>query len=254
MEREVREVVFFGDWHGAGRYTEKAMYRLKNSGKVPDAFVHAGDFGFSKRDRYVNLVNTVLKVLDREMFVVPGNHEDYDYLDTLPLDDRGFQIAGSNLFVVPRGHRWEWGGVTFAGLGGAYSVDRRFRTLGKSWWPQEEITEEDYLKTVSGGHVDVLVTHEAPWRPPERGFDGKLPFTLSRSEERQSKKGRDFVARALVATTPRLHVHGHWHRYYERMFRDTVVVGLDCDGAPYLHNALTVDLEDLKLGKILEDD
>lgn len=253
MDDEVRKVIFFGDWHGVGKYTSKALYRLKNSGEIPDGLVHVGDFGFSTRDRYVNLVNTILKDLDREMLVVPGNHEDYDYLDALPFDDRGFQVASSNVFVVPRGHRWEWSGVTFAGLGGAYSVDRRFRSRGRSWWPQEEITEDDYLKTVAGGPVDVLVTHEAPWRPPTRSRDGELPFSLSRKEERQSKKGRDLVARTIVATTPKLHVHGHWHRYYEKMFRDTTVVGLDRDGAPYLWNSLLVDLEDLKLGKILVD-
>lgn len=252
--KAVNTVTFFGDWHGAHRYTTKALYRMRNDNRLSDALVHVGDFGFSRHGRYENMVDEILKNLDREMIVVPGNHEDYDWLETLPYDDRGFQVVGERLFVAPRGHRWVWGGVTFGALGGAYSVDRRFRSKGRSWWPQEEITREDFEKTVAGGPLDVLVSHEAPWVPPARSDGEKLPFTLSRSEERQSKKGRDFVARAVVETAPKLHVHGHWHRYYERMLRDTTVVGLDCDGAPFLWNSLTVNLEDLKVGKILQDD
>lgn len=242
---EINEIVFFGDWHGNTRYAEKSLYRLDNARNLPDAYIHVGDFGFWRRYRFHHAVNEVLRRQDREMFVVLGNHEDYDYLEEITeLDDRGFYHVLDNLFIVPRGHHWTWNDVTLVGMGGAYSIDRKWRSYRKSWWPQETIKQEDFEKTVAKP-ADILVTHEAPWLP--QGKVKRLQW-LTRQEDRESKRGRDYVARAILETGAKLNVHGHHHVFYEKMLKKCRVVGLANDGHPYNTNSFRVNLEDFKRG------
>lgn len=65
---------------------------------------------------------------------------------------------------VRRGARVEIQGVWHAVLGGAESIDRHLRVEGKSWWPDETPSYEDFqrfLDNINAG-VDVVVTHDAP--------------------------------------------------------------------------------------------
>jgi hypothetical protein len=67
-------------------------------------------------------------------------------------------------FYVRRGARVEIQGVRHAVLGGAESIDKHLRVEGKSWWPEETPTYEDFqrfLDSINAG-VDVVVTHDAP--------------------------------------------------------------------------------------------
>lgn len=67
-------------------------------------------------------------------------------------------------FYVRRGARVEIQGVWHAVLGGAESTDRHLRVAGKSWWPEETPSYEDFqrfIDSVDAG-VDTVVTHDAP--------------------------------------------------------------------------------------------
>lgn len=204
-------VVAFGDWHGNAYWAKKKL-SLANL-HYPDArFVHVGDFGFwedvivtdaymqeaeeaqergeklspSKPEHftgYVWEVETLLAELDKTLYVVLGNHENYWDLDDVygyrgffsdeerryvspltnilsqgpyctgqdaaktgtQLDDEGFLT--SELFphikIVPRAHVWQWDGVTYGSLGGATSIDVEYRRRGWAWWEQEAPTEEE---------------------------------------------------------------------------------------------------------------
>lgn len=240
----MKKIVFFGDWHGVGSYAEKTLYRTDRT-LDPDIYLHLGDFGFSTYGNYSNRVDTVLKNLGKELWVTPGNHENYDLLKSFPYDNRGLQQVGEKLFVIPRGYSWEWNKVRFASLGGAYSIDRPWRTLGKTYWLEEEITEEDFQKTLQNEDFQVLLSHEAPFFPPGRG-DDSLSYKLTRKEKRQSKKGRDKIARIIIEKNVKLNLHGHHHVKYERHLKNCRVIGLDCDGSSLDNNRFMLDLDDFK--------
>jgi len=95
--------------------------------------------------------------------------------------------------------------VRFGALGGAFSIDWRDRTPGKSWWPQEITTQAD-VETLGDEALDVLVSHEAPADVPLTGF--RLPA----EDQVRTDEVRELVRDAVRATQPKLVLHGHWHR------------------------------------------
>ena len=235
------KVTFFGDWHKNNNYAFKALRRVAITEGIPDFYLHVGDFGIYPHSRFLAGVNHILKEQETEMWVVPGNHENYDYLATFEKDARGLIALGEKLFALPRGYHWNWAGVDFAALGGAFSIDRRWGIKNKHWWDDELITQEEFEKTLAIPNIDVLITHEGPWLP-HRGVN----WQLSRWEERMSKKQRDYLAQLIVKKNIKLNVHGHHHLHYTKKLRQCQVIGLSEDGKSINDNRFTLDLIEFK--------
>lgn len=58
-------------------------------------------------------------------------------------------------------------------MGGGYSIDVAFRIPGRSWWPEELPTEEEYEEALRnlaahGNRVDVIISHAAPEETMQR--------------------------------------------------------------------------------------
>jgi Icc-related predicted phosphoesterase len=235
-----------GDTHGNGNWTVNAIQRFHENGiqKV----VQAGDFGIYDSQsgaRFAKRVNLLLQKHEMMLYVIPGNHEDWDFIDSMHVHDDGWMHYRSNIYVSPRGHRWEWEGVSFVGLGGAPSVDRTYRESimeahpkQKVWWDQEVITQQDVDNVVAGGYADIMITHDVPYgvpsledriRPNPIGFEARdLAYAL---------EGRKLMEQAVLGVKPALLVHGHYHflvqdRYTGEDF-ETRILGLDCDGSNY---------------------
>jgi hypothetical protein len=71
-----------------------------------------------------------------------------------------------NIVYVEKNQVMEIDNKKFYFLGGAESVDKEFRILYKSWWPQEDATYADFLRCKSllkrVKEVDYVITHTAP--------------------------------------------------------------------------------------------
>lgn len=96
--------------------------------------------------------------------------------------------------------------MSFGALGGAFSIDWRLRTPGRSWWPEEVTTEAD-VELLGDAPLEVLLCHDAP-----AGFPANHPIRVDVADEARSHEVRVLLARAVAATRPRLVIHGHWHR------------------------------------------
>jgi hypothetical protein len=161
------------------------------------------------------------------MRFIDGNHDEHPSLRKLigPVHEHGVTIA-KNVIYQPRGSVHEDGdGTRFLFLGGAPSIDRALRTEGRSWWPEEVITDEEFDRAHSAaGPIHVLVTHDAPDYPP--GFSAKGSPDYQRACELSMRR----VDALIRKHHPLLHVHGHWHRRYERQHKTgTHIIGLDCN-------------------------
>lgn len=129
---------------------------------------------------------------------------------------------------LPRGHRFELDGVSFLALGGAYSIDKPYRIVNESWWPEETITDEEMALAISGGPVDVMLTHDAP-----TGVNPFGPETVGNKDEYpESWQNRLRLRMVVDACTPRVLFHGHYHHTYRERLEDTgtEVIGLGRDG------------------------
>lgn len=242
MER----IAFAGDWHANGRWAAYAIGHAAEQGA--QAIVHCGDYGYHFNSWYLLDVEKALRKAGIELWFIDGNHEDYDTLHKFPvIDEQGARKITKRVRHIPRGYHWNWNGVKFLGCGGAHSIDHARRTLGKSWWLQERITEEDEHRCYAAGQADVLVTHDAPQGIQVPGLHGNLDVLNQSMADEQ----RERLRRIAMACQPQTIVHGHHHISYESTvwFGDhgpVQVRGLDCDGTWLEANLWIVDTADLR--------
>ena len=238
-------VALIGDTHANIWWTTKIIENLALDGiRVA---VQLGDFGWwpSRRE-------FALKVSDRaqscrvEFLFIDGNHEHHTDLRSCALEhdpdgklSRPVQLE-PNLWYIPRGFSWGWGGVRFTGLGGAYSIDCDYRVLGFDHFKQETPTRQEIERAVNTGSADVLLTHDHP----DLGYRLHGSPGLAAHHELASQKVRQDLAKVVRALTPEVVVHGHWHRRYTRQCGSVRVEGLDCDGTA--GGVVVLDLETLK--------
>lgn len=157
-----------GDTHGLQDYAKLHLF----AGQHPeltknDYLVIAGDFGAVWDSKtlaadlrpYTDLPFTVL--------FVDGNHENFDLLETFPVEEwHGGKVRRikPDIIHLTRGQVFEIEGKSFFTFGGATSIDKFMRRAGLSWWKQELPTYEELDEGVSNlkkhnNEVDYIVTH-----------------------------------------------------------------------------------------------
>ena len=256
-----------GDWHGATGWAKRAIEALPDHVRT---LIHLGDFGFMGSNfvgEYVHKVNRFALDRDLTILVVPGNHENYDWLAKQPVDDDGRTVAAQRILTLPRGYRFAIGGLTACAVGGAVSVDQGRRTPGKTWWPQEEISEDQATEIAVAGPVDLLFTHDMPLDsgcPSLRHQDlvnwaGERIASTSYAHHRR-------VRDITEALTPSRLLHGHMHNRYTNKVTwnsvdgqpfDCTIDGLACDGMEGNLALLRIDggdsrVTDLEVGFVIK--
>ena len=231
IDDDVTKVCVLGDWHGNADFAPLALADAAKGG-LPDAYLHVGDFGVWPReidledpDSFLAVVEAELERQGRELWFIDGNHEHFELLEQLPLDDRGLGRLSDHVFHIPRGYAWEWGGKTFVGLGGAVSIDRANRMPYVSWFPEEELTGDDVDQALAVESADVLVTHdmllELLPQMPTLSFGDEIDA----AQDRAQRKLREVIE----GLEPKLLVHGHYRRAHVRQKGEMAVVGLGAD-------------------------
>jgi hypothetical protein len=251
--RSPGRVLVAGDWHGNREWALNVIKRVPEllPGEQKRLVLQLGDFGIwpgTGGRQYLGAVAAVLELMNAELWFVDGNHEDFPQLarmaaGTLP---DGRVVVHTNIYHLPRGHRWQWHGRTWLACGGGVSLDRAGRVEGRDWWPQEEITGEQETAIIAGGHADVMVCHDCPSgvahtfsRPPSWW----APEDLSRNSAH-----RERLQRITAAVRPAHLMHGHLHRAYQRScdfgYGGVQVTGLAADGV--MRNFAVLDIELMK--------
>lgn len=213
-----------GDVHGSSYYAVHAVRMLKDQGA--DRIIFLGDFGYDFAPRFVESLAAVSNDTGLQIEWLPGNHENFDYLEKIDYD------LGPNFTCYRTGDTFSIDYYKFLVIGGAVSVDRQWRVKGKSWWPQESLTDEDIRKACDAGEAHFILSHDAPWLPPMLS-DDTAPFPkidLAISELHRHK-----YRMILNSAKPTDIWHGHYHVSYDETYEvdgfDRVRVhGLDCDG------------------------
>lgn len=208
-----------------------------------DYVIVLGDFGIwddSRRERYA------LDWLEQKSFTtlfISGNHENYDMLDAMPVEEWN---GGKVNFIRPsvihlmRGQVFTIAGKKFFTFGGASSHDisdgilepmepdfkRKKKLLDKdpysmyrinheTWWERELPNEEEMEAgrknlNANGNQVDFILTH-SPCTSVLRQMDG-------RANEYESDRLTDYLQEIRETT-----VYGHWlfgHMHVNQMFNE----------------------------------
>lgn len=212
-----------GDVHGNAMVASAAVSKLKE--QDADRIIFLGDFGYRFSPAFVRELDEVSSYTGLQIEWLPGNHENFDYLEKIDYD------LGRRFTCHRTGDVLDLGDNTALVIGGATSVDRPWRDKGSSWWPQESLTDEDIRKCADVGEVDFILSHDAPWLPPmlrnnNPGFD---PLELEIGELHRYK-----YRMILKYAKPTDIWHGHYHVSYDETYNvdgfDRVQVhGLDCE-------------------------
>ncbi len=239
-------VAFAGDWHANTRWGVKAIGYAADRGA--DVIVHLGDFGYEFRSTYMKLLDRELARTGLRLLFVDGNHEAFPTLLRYPIRENGLRQLTARIWHLPRGFRWNWGGSRWLALGGAHSVDRRWREPGISWWREEAITEADLNRAMAGGPVDVLVAHDCPAGVEIPGLAESAHFWPA-EELIEAEAHRRRLRSVVDLVRPSSVWHGHFHRRYSATtdlgYGPVSVHGLDCDESTLDSNVTVVALDDI---------
>lgn len=217
IETEPVKIAFCGDWHGNRWWAADVVRYVREQGA--DTILHAGDFGYNFNSDYLRDLRYALEEHKVTLYWVDGNHDNHKKVwNGWELRETGFMVPPFGRFrerinYIPRGHRWQWWGLTFMGLGGAHSVDRPYRTPELSWWETERITDADIARATRGGKVDVMITHDIFESAPfPLGDENRLRSDWFAYEELvASQQSRQALQAVVDVVNPRLFVHGHYH-------------------------------------------
>lgn len=177
-----------GDAHGQyDRYVKMARKR--------DFTVQIGDLGF----KYGCLEN-----LNPENHkIVAGNHDNYDVIGEWPhyLGDYGLASLG---------------GVEFFFYRGAYSIDRKYRTIGIDWWEQEQVKIDQFMKArelYREAKPEIVLTHDCP---------ESIALMLLEPGQNIYQNMTGWALQELFSIhQPKIWRFGHWHRSWKMIIEGT---------------------------------
>lgn len=228
-----------GDWHGSGNAARHVLHGFAREGI--DTVFHVGDFGVGwpgLGKRYAEAVDWLCDQLGIVLYVTPGNHENWDYVDALPYEN-GQGWIGHRIAVLKKHTRFELDGRQFLSLGGAPSIDFDRRYQGVSWWPNEALRGGDVMRAERDaenlGPVDVMLAHDAPsggTDEVQRIVDHPNPRMWSEAGLQYAAEGRALMTACFRAAQPKFFAHGHYHVKGEKKVDQTQFVSLAADGEP----------------------
>lgn len=196
----------------------------------PDRVLQVGDFGFDYRDKFMQAIGEIECPFDW----IHGNHDDVPQVLANLGPENNFHQP--NVTYIPQGATWEWEGVKFIGIGGAFSIDRAIRSAGTSFWPEAEILTHETMEQIkSVGEVDIMVCHDVPFGVSKiEAFESLNIFNLKQHVRDNSRYFREQLLECFETLNPSLVIHGHWHHYYEGQLQDAKVLGLGSNGERWL--------------------
>lgn len=215
-------ILLAGDTHG-DLMNFGMLIELAEQKSCQQIFV-LGDFGyFPKFPNWQILIDQISNELVKSsisIFFLPGNHEDWFSLRQFEERNK-FHKINENVFYSPTGNVFDINGTKIMTVGGAYSIDKQYRTFGYDWFSEEELTILDYNYCSDQGEVDILLCHDCP---ESIHIPNLLPIP-------EAMKNREVLDHIYKDAKPKRLFHGHYHRKIES-FDETMncqIVGLNCN-------------------------
>jgi len=127
-----------------------------------------------------------------------------------------------NIFYCPIGSTLDINGTVIMFVGGADSIDKRYRTPRLSWWAQEVLTDEDYDYIVSTvERADIIVSHTCP-----NLFDVREQLYYDKGYD----PSRYILDKVYAKYKPKYWFFGHWHRFIKNSYENTEWYAIDMIG------------------------
>lgn len=159
------------DIHGCIEELQKQMEQVELSGD--NRIIFLGDYidyGDSSYQVLKYIWDLQKEYGEEKVVVLKGNHENFAQLNSYSVDTwNGGKVhfVENRIIHLMRGQVFEIDATRFFTFGGAYSIDKIYRTEGLSWFPEEIPNRKEYEE---GWHnlekvdfqVDYILTHSGP--------------------------------------------------------------------------------------------
>lgn len=190
-------MIICGDIHGNTRFIKKLARSNPN-----DIVIQVGDFGvgFLNKARYSSWPSN--------LHFIRGNHDKPSTCQKIT------------------GYLGDYGIVTFEGktifyAGGAASIDKAWRVEGISWWPDEELTFEQWnncvaLYEMNKDSIDIVISHDGP-----KSLVEQMTKAQGKDIFGQNDNTRNGLQTLLDIKQPAHWFFGHWHERYEDIIGKT---------------------------------
>jgi len=270
------KIMLLGDTHGNTMFLKNRVIPAAIDAGVRWIY-QVGDFGYWEHTEegvmFLNSVSNSLTGTGIDLVFIAGNHDKVSLIERKYNPMQGFYCIRPGIWYSPNGVTWNVEGTGFIALGGAYSIDKKYRLESEEanarkrfndrrfkladsaqdrlmeacredaaetlWFPEEEMTDatmEKILNDVDPAQVDVILAHDKPYMSNPGIKLSPIPETVPNQRRLQ---------KAVNALQPKLFVHGHLHIRYTDTIRCgdddayTVVEGLGADVPNF--NQLTAD-------------
>lgn len=142
-----KSIRFIGDIHGNADIYRKL---IKNRNTIQVGDLGAGFFDITEFNNPKNIF-------------IRGNHDDPEICKAHPCWIPDGATMGKVMFI-----------------GGGYSIDHVFRTPYIDWWPDEELSDEEFSKIMQvylKNKPEIMITHECPFKVADMIF-GPCKFSM----------------------------------------------------------------------------
>ena len=156
--------------------------------------IQVGDFGIGFRGDYWHQKVNEIHSSDNHRFI-RGNHDDPQRCQTMVGYMGDYGVEGEMMWV-----------------GGAWSIDQMYRTIGIDWWPDEELSREAFDE-VEKIYLDtkpkVMITHDCPSNVSTEMFI-KQGLSIAGGSVFYTRTG-EMLQHLAELHKPEFHFFGHWH-------------------------------------------
>lgn len=192
-----------GDIHG--RLYDYQTYSL-NGWSGPS--IQVGDFGIGFSGDYWHENLAGWQTMYPQHRFIRGNHDDLHQCKLMPGYIADGTIENDVMFI-----------------GGAWSIDREYRSPGIDWWPDEELSFSELRKLYEiycAVKPRVMITHDAPTEVTYQMFiQSGLAIGGSNAVKIATRTGEAFQA-MIEAHQPDEWYFGHWHHTMQYKYGKTM--------------------------------
>jgi len=192
---------YIGDVHGL---KNDLNILLDNTPEDVNSVVQVGDMGvgFGKGDYWHESLNDSLSAVNARF--IRGNHDDPGICRDMSAWIPDGLVENDTMFV-----------------GGAWSIDHKWRTMGFDMWEDEELSHEEFNQIISVYDLtrpSVMVTHDCPLSVSKELFiDNGKSFS---KQQYRTRTGQALEAMFEIHQ-PKLWIFGHWHSDADKVINGT---------------------------------
>lgn len=243
------DIMLLGDTHGNTSFILNHVIPAATEAGV-EWIYQLGDFGYwehtAEGEQFLNDIQDALTVAGLKLLFIAGNHDKTSMIAGRYSKVEDFYLVRASIWFAPNGTQWDFEGKSFLALGGAYSIDKKWRleqefakaknlaissplrgtyseayilqdcmdkTSETLWFPEEEMDDEELdiiLEDLRDTNIDIILAHDKPLS--SNTLVELLPINATIYNQRRLQK-------AVNILQPNLFVHGHLHIRYTDTIR-----------------------------------